>query len=47
MDIEDAEIDPDEIPEILIGAICDFKDMINDAIDEYKELYFEEPLGEN
>jgi len=47
MDMEDAEIDPAEIPEILIGVICDFKDMINDAIDEYKELYFEEPLGEN
>ena len=47
MDMEDAEIDPAEIPEILIGTICDFKDMINDAINEYKELYFEEPLGEN
>ena len=42
MDMEDAEIDPADIPEILIGAICDFQDMINDAIGEYKELYFEE-----
>ena len=50
MDMEDAEIDPaeiPEIPEILIGSICDFKDMINDAIDEYKELYFEAGFGEN
>ena len=42
MEAEGAEIDPADIPEILIGAICDFKDMINDAINEYKELYFEE-----
>ena len=41
MDMEDAEIDPAEIPEILISAICDFKEVINDAINEYKEIYFE------
>ena len=32
MDMEDAEIDPAEIPEILISAICDFKEVINEAI---------------
>ena len=42
MDMEDAEIDPAEIPEIMVGAICDFQDVINEAINEYKELYFEE-----
>ena len=42
MDMEDAEIDPAEIPEILISAICDFKEVINEAINEYKEIYFEE-----
>ena len=42
MDMEDAEIDPAEIPEILISAICDFQDVINEAIAEYKGLYFEE-----
>ena len=41
MDMEDAEIDPAEIPEILISAICDFKEVINEAINEYKEIYFE------
>ena len=42
MDMEDAEIDAAEIPEILISAICDFKEVINEAINEYKEIYFEE-----
>ena len=41
MDMEDAEIDAAEIPEILISAICDFKEVINEAINEYKEIYFE------
>ena len=41
MDMEDAEIDPAEIPEILISAICDFKEVIHEAINEYKEIYFE------
>ena len=41
MDMDDAEIDAAEIPEILIIAICDFKEVINEAINEYKELYFE------
>ena len=42
MDMEDAEINPAEIPEILISAICDFKEVINEAINEYKGIYFEE-----
>ena len=41
MDMEDAELDAAEIPEILISAICDFKEVINEAINEYKEIYFE------
>ena len=42
IDTEEAEIDADQIPELLISVISDFQDTINDAIEEYKELYFGE-----
>ena len=41
IDTEEEEIDAADIPELLISVICDFEEMINDAIEEYKEMYFE------